>query len=169
MPYDVQIGPMGLVYWREIGAASGKQGPLPVSELARQSVETLPARFKHAVEHTNLWQAKWARDTPQKENVIQAIVGALWAGALRLQMSTTVKGSSVDAVRSTSSSPRAGRTAHCSRSKPPAGADFSRAPRHSYPSTLGTEQLVQRFYIRVGHYDGDFAEPRLKRVKETIA
>ncbi|MFC8796895.1 hypothetical protein ACFT2C_04130 [Promicromonospora sp. NPDC057138] len=175
LPYDVEIDPKGLVYWREIGEATGKQDPMSVSELPGskgefpQFVETLASRFKHAVEHTDLWRALWAGNNPQKENVIQAIAGAMWTEACRtadVDISQEVNRGRgpVDFKFSKGWQDRALLEVKVIRS-----SRFFQGAETQLPQYLKTEQLDHGVYLCVGHYDEDFAEPRIKRVKETIA
>ncbi|WP_207947900.1 hypothetical protein [Metallococcus carri] len=175
LPYDVEMDPKGLVFWRETGEAVGKASPITSADLpSRQQefpafVELLAARFQHAVENTDLWRALWAAGSPQKEEVIQAIAGAMWTEACRaaqVDISQEVNRgrSPVDFKFSKGWEDRALLEVKVIRS-----SGFFKGAATQLPQYMKTEQISHGAYLCIGHYDEDFAPTRIKRVEDTIA
>ena len=174
LPYDVEIDPKGLVFWRETGEAAGKASPITSAEVPTQQcefpafVELLATRFQHAVENTDLWRALWAAGSPQKEEVIQAIAGAMWTEACRaaqVDISQEVNRGRgpVDFKFSKGWEDRALLEVKVIRS-----SGFFKGAATQLPQYMKTEQISYGVYLCVGHYDEDFASSRIKRVEDTI-
>jgi hypothetical protein len=175
LPYDVEMDPKGLVFWRETGEAVGKASPITSAEVPTQQqefpafVELLATRFQHAVENTDLWRALWAAGSPQKEEVIQAIAGAMWTEACRaaqVDISQEVNRGRgpVDFKFSKGWEDRALLEVKVIRS-----SGFFKGAATQLPQYMKTEQISYGVYLCVGHYDEDFAPARIKRVEDTIA
>jgi hypothetical protein len=172
-PYDVENDPKGLVYWREIGEEQGLKIALDQTDLpATQSgfnnfVDLLASKFKHQIEHTDLWKALWSVDGPQKEEVVQAIAGAMWTVACEnadvdLSQEVNRGRGPVDFKFSRGWQKRALieiKLIHNSR--------FFKGAEKQLPQYLDTEQIDYGVYLCVGHFDKDFAPERIKRVNET--
>ena len=153
----------------------GKASPITSAEVPTQQqefpafVELLATRFQHAVENTDLWRALWAAGSPQKEEVIQAIAGAMWTEACRaaqVDISQEVNRGRgpVDFKFSKGWEDRALLEVKVIRS-----SGFFKGAATQLPQYMKTEQISYGVYLCVGHYDEDFAPARIKRVEDTIA
>ena len=172
-PYDIGTDPKSLVRWYEHGQQLAAQNGPAIEPTRLVDVPTfvhgLALNFKEEVEQRDGWKVLWDAKTKnhQREEVSQALAGAMWraqckAAGIDISKEVNMGRGPVDFKFSQGWKSRA-----LLEVKHIGATAFFTGAEKQLPQYLKSDQIDSAVYLAIGFTDAEFAEQRLKRVRET--